>query len=194
MEEKKAERFEVLEEKDLEKAKLMKEEGNEWFKQQKYLNAMDSYTQGLSTCPLTDETKELRAIFYSNRASCAIHLNRPEEAIEDASEAITLCPNYRKPYLRRATAFENVEKHEDALTDLNKALELDPSCATTRANQERVEKIVTEKTEKMKEEMMGKLKTFGNSILGKFGMSTENFQMVQDPNTGSYNINYKPQN
>jgi hypothetical protein len=53
-----------------------------------------------------------------------------------------------------------------------------------------VKQIVDERTEKMKAEMLDKLKGFGNTILGKFGLSTDNFQMVQDPTTGSYSINF----
>lgn len=36
-----------------------------------------------------------------------------------------------------------------------------------------------------------KLKGFGNTILGKFGLSLDNFQMQKDPTTGSYSINFK---
>jgi hypothetical protein len=35
---------------------------------------------------------------------------------------------------------------------------------------------------------MGKLKDLGNTLLGKFGMSLDDFKAVQDPNTGSYSI------
>ena len=28
-------------------------------------------------------------------------------------------------------------------------------------------------------------------VLGKFGMSVDNFKAVKDPNTGSYSINYQ---
>ena len=36
----------------------------------------------------------------------------------------------------------------------------------------------------------GKLKDLGNNVLGKFGMSLDNFKAVKDPNTGSYSINF----
>ena len=37
----------------------------------------------------------------------------------------------------------------------------------------------------------GKLKELGNTVLGKFGMSLDNFKAEKDPNTGSYSINFK---
>ena len=36
-----------------------------------------------------------------------------------------------------------------------------------------------------------KLKDLGNSILGNFGMSVDNFKAVKDPATGSYSISYQ---
>jgi hypothetical protein len=45
-----------------------------------------------------------------------------------------------------------------------------------------------DKMAKLKDEALGKLKELGNSILGNFGMSLDNFKMNQDPNTGSWNI------
>lgn len=46
--------------------------------------------------------------------------------------------------------------------------------------------------EKLKTEMMETLKGFGNSILGRFGMSLDHFKAVQDPATGSYSLSYDP--
>jgi hypothetical protein len=40
-------------------------------------------------------------------------------------------------------------------------------------------------------EMLGKLKELGNSLLGKFGLSVDNFKAVQDPATGSYSISFQ---
>ena len=99
--------------------------------------------------------------------------------------------------------------------------ELDPDNPLANNTVQRLTPVVEERREKMKDEMLGealqrrlllyplfaqqrvtlvshaccwaagKLKDLGNTVLGKFGMSLDNFKMDKDPNTGSYSINFK---
>lgn len=50
---------------------------------------------------------------------------------------------------------------------------------------------LTARDEALKEEMMGKLKDMGNSFLGYFGMSLDNFKATKDPTSGSYSISFE---
>lgn len=76
------------------------------------------------------------------------------------------------------------------MADFSKIIELDPGCVEARAHITRLKPIIDERNEKMKAEMMGKLKDLGNMILKPFGLSTSNFQLQQDPNSGGYSVNF----
>lgn len=130
------------------------------------------------------------SVYYSNRAACLTHLQKYKDAIEDCDIAILVNPSYTKAYVRRMTCFEQTEQIEDALRDAKKALELSPTNRDIQKHVKRLQKLDDERMEKLKEETMGKLKDLGNSILGNFGMSLDNFKTQQDPNTGSYNISF----
>mmetsp|Transcript_6718 Transcript_6718/g.9640 ORF Transcript_6718/g.9640 Transcript_6718/m.9640 type:complete len:320 (-) Transcript_6718:70-1029(-) len=130
------------------------------------------------------------SVYYNNRAACLTHLQKYKDAIEDCDIAILVNPSYTKAYVRRMTCFEQSEQIEDALQDAKKALELSPTNRDIQKHVNRLQKLEDERMEKLKEETMGKLKDLGNSILGNFGMSLDNFKTQQDPNTGSYNISF----
>lgn len=43
----------------------------------------------------------------------------------------------------------------------------------------------------MSDRLLTSLLQLGNGILKPFGLSTDQFQMVQDPKTGGYSMNFK---
>lgn len=130
------------------------------------------------------------AVYHANRAATLLHLGRHGEVLDDCDVSLLLNPTYVKAYLRRSTAHERMDNTEEALVDAKKAFELDPGNNVARKNVQRLQKIEEERMEKLKEETMGKLKDLGNSVLGNFGLSLDNFNAVQDPKTGGYSISF----
>mmetsp|Transcript_14385 Transcript_14385/g.23750 ORF Transcript_14385/g.23750 Transcript_14385/m.23750 type:complete len:289 (-) Transcript_14385:1163-2029(-) len=129
------------------------------------------------------------AVYYSNRAAVCLHLSRFDDAIKDCDVAVLLNPRYTKAWMRRSNAFEKTDRVEEALKDAKIAQDFEPSNVNIRTNVKRLQKLEDERMEKLKEETMGKLKDLGNSILGNFGMSLDNFKATQGPD-GNYSINF----
>lgn len=95
---------------------------------------------------------------------------------------------------RRAKLNEEDDKLDESLQDYTKALELNGDLPEARQAMLRLPPKIEERNEKLKTEMLGKLKDLGNMILRPFGLSTNNFQMKQDPSTGSYSVNFNQNN
>lgn len=166
----------------------LKEEGNVQFKKGEFKEAEDSYGKALQICPACYKTE--RSVLYSNRAAARMKQDKKEVAITDCSIALELNPNYIKALLRRAELYEKTEKLEEALEDYKNVLEKDPSIHLAREACMRLPRQIEERNEKLKEEMLGKLKDLGNLVLRPFGLSTDNFQVKQDSSSGSYSINF----
>ncbi|XP_075888224.1 tetratricopeptide repeat protein 1 [Nelusetta ayraudi] len=166
----------------------LKEKGNSQFKSGDWREAEQSYKEALQMCPVCFNKE--RAILFSNRAAARLHLDQTEQAISDCTRAITLNPDYLRALLRRAELYEKTDKLEEALEDYKKILERDPGHINARQACMRLPQQIQERNEKLKEEMMTKLKELGNMVLRPFGLSTNNFQVNQDPNTGSYSVNF----
>ncbi|KFO84940.1 Tetratricopeptide repeat protein 1 [Buceros rhinoceros silvestris] len=167
---------------------MLKEKGNEQFKKGDYGEAEDLYTKALQICPACFQKD--RAVLFSNRAAAKIKQDKTEAALSDCSKAVGLDPNYIRALLRRAELYEKTEKLDEALEDYKAVLEKDPSVHQAREACMRLPRQIEERNEKLKKEMLGKLKDLGNLVLRPFGLSTENFQIKQDSSTGSYSINF----
>ncbi|RQM26904.1 hypothetical protein B5M09_001713 [Aphanomyces astaci] len=164
-----------VETKDVKKASEAKEQGNE-------------YVYEAIACEFTC------AVVWCRFFKAGRYL----DAYDLYSKALRLCPledeyaynKVQSAYMRRSQAYEKLDKMDEALQDVKAVLEIDATIPSAIDAEKRLSAVVAERQEKMKAEMLDKLKGFGNTILGKFGLSTDNFQMVQDPTTGSYNINF----
>ncbi|NWR26611.1 TTC1 protein, partial [Tachuris rubrigastra] len=167
---------------------MLKEKGNEQFKKGDYGEAEDSYTKALQVCPACFQKD--RAVLFSNRAAAKMKQDKTEAALSDCTKAVELDPHYIRALLRRAELYEKTEKLDEALEDYKAILEKDPSVHQAREACMRLPRQIEERNEKLKKEMLGKLKDLGNLVLRPFGLSTENFQIKQDSSTGSYSINF----
>lgn len=104
--------------------------------------------------------------------------------------AVRMDPRYIKAWLRRARGHEQLDKVEEALADYKRALDVDPAHRDALVAARRLEPIVKERQDKATAEMMSQLKGLGNTILGKFGLSLDNFNLQKDPATGSYSVQF----
>ncbi|KAL6948608.1 hypothetical protein ACO0QE_001080 [Hanseniaspora vineae] len=98
------------EEKDKITMKL-KEQGNVYFKNKQYENAIKLYTTAL------DIKKD--PVFLSNRSACYVSLGEYEKVVEDCSAALELKRDYSKCLLRRASAYEILGNYSDSMFDIS---------------------------------------------------------------------------
>ena len=184
-------------EKNVDKAMMCKEEGNDYYRLQEYDTAVEMYSQAINLCPEDEEDpnceehRNLFAVFLGNRAAAFFALQEWDMVVDDCNWALDKKSDYVKIIVRRCQALENLKRIEEALNDAKRVKELDLTWPKIDLTISRLQKIHDQKMEEMKEEAMGKLKELGNSLLGNFGMSLDNFKFEQDPTTGSYSVGTK---
>ncbi|KAL0324431.1 UNVERIFIED_CONTAM: Hsp70-Hsp90 organizing protein 2 [Sesamum calycinum] len=71
-----------------------REKGNQYFKEQKYPEAVRHYTEALKRNPTDPKA-------YSNRAACYTKLGAMPEALKDAEKCLELDPTFSKGYTRK---------------------------------------------------------------------------------------------
>jgi hypothetical protein len=90
-----------------ETAESLKQQANDYFIAKDYAMAETLYTKALDY-PFT--TTDLRVMLYTNRSAARISLNKLDEAIADADEAINLDCHWVKAYFRKASALEALNR------------------------------------------------------------------------------------
>ena len=171
---------------DITKALEYKMKGNEMFKWKEYIEALDYYNQAIWYWP-DSEQKQL-SVFYNNKGIVFIQLEKDDEALKWFEESLKYNEDYLKPRFQRMKILKKKEDYTAAIEDAKFILQKDSNFGSIQYELKHLEKLEKEKMEKMKDEVLGNLKNLGNSILGKFGMSLDNFKLNQNPD-GTYNIN-----
>ena len=103
-------------------AQAKKTQGNDFFKNKKYVEAIEKYTEAISEDP-TDVT------FYSNRSACYAALEQWSEAADDGRQCIICDKNFVKGYFRHALALQNLGNLEGSLDSVKRGLGIDSANA-----------------------------------------------------------------
>ncbi|XP_033042410.1 mitochondrial import receptor subunit TOM34 isoform X4 [Trachypithecus francoisi] len=104
---------------DVEKARVLKEEGNELVKKGNHKKAIEKYSESLLCSNLESAT-------YSNRALCYLVLKQYTEAVKDCTEALKLDGKNVKAFYRRAQAHKALKDYKSSFADISNLLQIEP--------------------------------------------------------------------
>ncbi|CAB3398804.1 unnamed protein product [Caenorhabditis bovis] len=116
------------------KANLIKNEANQFFKDQAYDVAIELYTMAIEYNPT--------AMLYGNRSMAYLKKELYGIALEDADQAIALDPSYVKGFYRRATANMALARFKKALADYQAVVKARPNDPDAKRKFEECQKIV----------------------------------------------------
>lgn len=105
---------------NLDPTERIKEQGDVLFKQANFEAAITKYTEALKA--IKNKEGELALKCYNNRAACYKQLSNFENTIEDCTNVLLVREDDVKALVRRAQAYEAVEKYKSALQDVKQVL------------------------------------------------------------------------
>ena len=100
----------------------LKRKGNEAYQAQKWLEAVDYYSQAIDI----DATN---AVLFANRSAAYLQHGEAQRALEDAKKAVELNPQYVKAYGRQGAAHQALKDYDGAVAAYQKGLEVAPDDA-----------------------------------------------------------------
>ena len=176
--------------KDIEE-KIINERKNagDLYKNKEYIQALNIYSLLLKDAIRAD-LKEQCCILNCNKGICFNKLYEYDKALNSFKEALKYNKDYSKALCNKMLLLNKKEEYLEAYEDFKRLKTLDYNLWENYRNLEGELSYKAEiQKKKMTDEMLGKLKDVGNTILGKFGLSLNNFQMT--PNgQGGYSIQY----
>ncbi|CAK6949314.1 sperm-associated antigen 1A [Scomber scombrus] len=122
-----------------------KNEGNHLFKHGQFGDALEKYSQAIDGCAEAGiDSPEDLCILYSNRAACYLKDGSSAECIQDCTKALELQPYSLKALLRRAMAYESLERYRKAYVDYKTVLQLDTGVQAAHDSVHRITKMLIE--------------------------------------------------
>lgn len=100
-----------------------KEKGDDLYKAADFEGAIEWYSKCITKLGMNDSS-ELMLKARSNRAACYKQISNFDGTIEDCSEVLMIDPENVKALIRRAQAFEAVERYRYALQDVKQVLQM----------------------------------------------------------------------
>ena len=102
-----------------------KEKGNRLVKKGKFTAAIKHYDACQELCPGN-------AKIYTNKAFCALKMNRPEEVLANCDKALKLEPSNVKALYRKAMAWKGLKEFDKAVQNLEKVLSIEQNSDAKR--------------------------------------------------------------
>lgn len=190
-------------------AEKLKVEANSEYKSKNYLEAMNLYSLGITSIitkysdempphyistiadSVEKEFHSLLSTLFMNRGLCFKQLKEVDPALDMFSKSILFNQDNSKAIYQRLELNYQKGEYMEAQDDYNKLKSTNSKLLSEFKVSEYILNLKAEQKKKeMTDDMLGKLKDVGNSVLGLFGMNLNNFQMNQQPG-GGYNIQYK---
>ncbi|KAM9738301.1 sperm-associated antigen 1A [Menidia menidia] len=123
----------------------LKNEGNHLFKHGQFGDAVEKYSKAIDGCLEAGiDSPEDLCILYSNRAACLLKDGNSSDCIEDCTKALELQPYSLKPLLRRAMAYESLERYRKAYVDYKTVLQMDTGVQAAHDSVHRITKMLIE--------------------------------------------------
>ncbi|KAJ8358886.1 hypothetical protein SKAU_G00154110 [Synaphobranchus kaupii] len=123
----------------------VKQAGNESFKSGQYGEAASLYTQAIQLLEKSGKkNQEDLSVLYSNRAASYLKDGNCTGCVKDCSVSLDLVPFSIKPLLRRASAYEALERYRQAYVDYKTVLLIDCSIPAAHDGTNRMTKALTE--------------------------------------------------
>ncbi|CCI50315.1 unnamed protein product [Albugo candida] len=121
-------------------AEQIKEQGNDAFKKAAFDQAIELYTKAIKACK--DDTSALALSCYNNRAACHQQMSNFSAIVGDCTHVLEYESDNQKALLRRALAYEGLERYRLALQDIRSLLSINPNIEVANKAQHRLGECV----------------------------------------------------